>query len=154
MYFCMYNLLPVNLIFWGFIKSSGSVLSTNTVGLEIQSPQMEVDGLDESRFIAKAATSDFDALDTAIHTLRRPIARLQHDGIENAPQMFLDDAGYLFDRGQATADGPGIPLAPPFLGPGATDIVPELHGERLDRPGPGGFQRAGAQHLERTLPFA
>ena len=86
---------------------------------------MEVDGLDESRFIAKAATSDFDTLDTAIHTLRRPIARLQHDGIENAPQMLLDDAGYLFDRGQATADGPGIPLAPPFLSPGTTGVVPE-----------------------------
>ncbi len=82
----------------GFIKSSGSVLSTNTVWIEIRSPKMEVDGLDELRFIAKAATSDFDALDTAIHTLRCPIARLQHDGIENAPQMLLDDTCYLFDR--------------------------------------------------------
>ena len=39
---------------------------------------MEVDGLDVSRFIAKAATPDFDALDAAIHTLRRPIACLQY----------------------------------------------------------------------------
>ena len=139
---------------WGFIKSSGSVLSTNPFRIELQSPKMEVDGLDVTRFIAKAATADFDALDATIHTLRRPVACLQHDGIENAPQMLLDDASHLFDRSQATADGPGIPLAPPFFSPGATDIVPELHGERLDRPGPCGFQRTGSQHLEGTLPLA
>ena len=115
---------------------------------------MEVDGLDVSRFIAKAATPDFDALDAAIHTLRRPIACLQQHGIENAPQMFLDDSCHLFDRSQATSYGPGIPLPPPFLGPGATGIVPELHGQRLDRPGTCRLQRAGSQHLERTLPFA
>ena len=61
------------------------------------------------RPFAKAATPDFEALDAAIHTLRRPVARLQHDGIENAPQMFLDGSCHLFDRSQATPDRPGIP---------------------------------------------
>jgi hypothetical protein len=32
--------------------------------------------------------------------------------------------------------------------------VPELHAQRFNRPGPCGFQRAGSQHLERTLPWA
>ncbi len=59
---------------------------------------MEVDGLDISLLIAKASTPDFDALDAAIHTLRRPIAGLQQHRIQNAPQMLLDDAGHLFDR--------------------------------------------------------
>ena len=97
----------------GCIKSNGSILSTNTLRLEIQSPKMEVDGLDVLLFIAKAAAPDFEALDAAIHTLRRPVVRLQQDGIENAPQMLLDDSCHLFDRGQATADGPGIPPSPP-----------------------------------------
>ena len=97
---------------------------------------------------------EVDALDAAIHTLRRPIAGLQQHRIQNAPQMFLDDAGHLFDRAQATAYGPGIPRLPPFLRPGAAGVVPELHAQRLDRPGPGRFQRAGSQHLERTLPGA
>jgi len=39
-------------------------------------PEMEVDGLDIARFIAKAPTLDFEALDAAIHTLRRSIAGL------------------------------------------------------------------------------
>jgi len=40
----------------GFIKSSGSILSTNSFRIEVQAPEMEVDGLDVSRFIAKATT--------------------------------------------------------------------------------------------------
>jgi len=46
---------------------------------------MEVDGLDESRFITKAATPEFDALDAALHTLRRPIVCLHQHGSENVP---------------------------------------------------------------------
>ena len=69
-------------VFWSVIKSSGSILSTNSFRLEVQAPEMEVDGLDVSRFIAKATTPDFDALKAAIHTLRRPIAGLQEYGIE------------------------------------------------------------------------
>ena len=70
--------------FGDFIKSNGSVLSTNPFWIEIQAPDMEVDGLNVSRFVAKAATPDFEALDAALHTLRHPVACLQYDGIENA----------------------------------------------------------------------
>ena len=66
--------------------------------IEGQASEMEVDGLNVSRFIAKAPTPDFEALDAAIHTLRRSVARLQQDGIENAPQMFFDGSCHLFDR--------------------------------------------------------
>ena len=61
----------------------------NPFRVEIQSPKMEVDGLDIACLTPKATTPDFEALNAAIHTLRRPVARLQHDGIENAPQMFF-----------------------------------------------------------------
>ena len=90
---------------------------------------MEVDGLNVSHFIARASIPGFDALDAAIHTLIRSVARLQYDGIENAPQMFLDGSSHLFDRSQATLDRLGIPLLPGFLRPGATDIVPELQAQ-------------------------
>ena len=67
--------------------------------------------------------------------------------------MFLDGAGHFFDRSQPTADGPGIPLLPSLLGPGPTGVVPELHAQRLDGPGPCRFQGAGSQDLKRTLSF-
>ena len=46
---------------------------------------MEVDGLDVSCFITKATAGDFEDLNAAIHTFRRSVARLQHDGIEHTP---------------------------------------------------------------------
>jgi hypothetical protein len=54
---------------------------------------MEKDGIDVSRWIAKFSTAYFDDFDSAIHTLRRPIGRLQNHGIENATQMSLDRPG-------------------------------------------------------------
>ncbi len=74
--------------------------------------------------------------------------------IEYAPQMLLDCSGHLFDRSQATADSPGIPVLTALLRPDAPDIMPELHTQRLDRPDSYGFQSTGSQHPERTLPRA
>lgn len=50
------------------------------------------------RAFAKAVPREFEALDSAIPTLRPPVVRLQYDGIENASQMRLDGSGHLFDR--------------------------------------------------------
>jgi transposase len=52
-----------------FIKSSGLALSMNPFRIEIQSPKMEVDGVDIACLIPKATTPDFEALNAAIHTL-------------------------------------------------------------------------------------
>ncbi len=60
-----------------------------------------------------------------------PLLACTGTALRMPPQMFLDDACHRFARGQATAYGPGIPLPPHCR-----------------------FQRAGSQHLERTLPFA
>jgi hypothetical protein len=46
---------------------------------------MAVGRLDVSRFIAKASTPDFYAVDVVIHPRRSSIACLYRHGIENAP---------------------------------------------------------------------
>ena len=52
-----------------FIKSSGLALSMNPFRIEIQSPKMDVDGLDIAWLLPEATTPDFEALNAAIHTL-------------------------------------------------------------------------------------
>ena len=68
---------------------------------------MEVDGIPVARLIAKSTAAYFDHLDPAVDALGCAIVSLQDDGVNNAPEMFLDGSGNLPDRFQSAAKGPG-----------------------------------------------
>ena len=64
---------------------------------------MEVDGISVARLISKSAAAYFDHLDPTVDALGCAIVSLQDDGVNYAPEMFLDSSGNFPDRLQSGA---------------------------------------------------
>jgi hypothetical protein len=78
---------------------------------------MEVDGDGEPLFVAEASATHLNHLDATINALSRSIAHLQHDRLEDPPQVFLYRPVDFPDRLKPTSQGPANQTLPGLLGP-------------------------------------
>lgn len=64
---------------------------------------MEVNCIAEALPVSEAAGSGLESLDAAVGTFGMTVVHVQHDGIENAPEVLLDRPGHLLHRSQTVA---------------------------------------------------
>lgn len=116
--------------------------------IQLKSAKVKVNGITEALLVSESTSPCLYGLDPAVDAFRMTVVSFQDDGVNNAPQVFLQRCRDFLHGRQAAANHPVDQSLPALQCPGPVLVMPQLRRKLLHRPGASRFQAGLSQQGE------